>query len=191
MNKMKKSPLAAAIGTAVVSTFAATAVHAEANPFALNEMSEGYMQLAAADADAAVEAGKAGEMKCGASMKKEEGRCGDGKCGEGKCAGKKAAADGEKAKEGKCGEVKCGEGKKADGKSKEGKCGEGKCGEGKKADSKAKEGKCGEGKCGEGKCGEAKGKAGDTDASALDAVKDKAVDSAADAVKNKFRNVAE
>lgn len=90
MKKMN-TPLAAAIGTAIISTFAATAVQAEANPFAVNEMSAGYMQLAAADEEKGAE--KAAEMKCGDKMKKPagEGKCSDAKCGEGKCAGKAAA----------------------------------------------------------------------------------------------------
>ena len=119
---MKKTPLAAAMGTAIVSTFAATAVQAEANPFSVNEMSAGYMQLAAAHEEKAA----GGEMKCGANMKKpaEEGKCADAKCGEGKCAGKKAAE-----------EAKCGDAMK--GKSKDAKCGDA-------MKEKAPEAKCGE-----------------------------------------------
>ena len=136
MKKMKKTPLAAAMGTAIISTFAATAVQAEANPFSVNEMSAGYMQLAAAHEEAAP-AAKEAEMKCGDKMKKPagEGKCADAKCGEGKCAGKKAAAEAEKAKDAKCGENKCGEGKCAGNKAapaaekaEEAKCGEKKCG---------------------------------------------------------------
>ena len=142
MKKLKKTPLAAAMGTAVVSSFAASAVNAEANPFALSELSNGYMQLAEAD--------KSSEMKCGASMGKKEGTCGEGKCGgmmggetktkEGKCAGNKPAADtaaADKSAEGKCGEGKCGEMMDGD-KMKKGM--EGVCGE----MMKGKEGKCGD-----------------------------------------------
>ena len=75
----------------------------DANPFGMQNLSGGYMQLAE---------GKCGEGKCGGKSEKE-GKCGEGKCGEGKSK-----------KEGKCGEGKCGEGKS----KKEGKCGEGKCG---------------------------------------------------------------
>ncbi|MGR9052694.1 MAG: HvfA family oxazolone/thioamide-modified RiPP metallophore [Gammaproteobacteria bacterium] len=134
MNKMKKSPLAAAMGTAVVSALAATAVHAEANPFGMTELSSGYMQLA--------EGEKSGEMKCGANMGGEM-KCGANmnmaapKAPEGKCAGKKTETKVEKkAMEGSCGEGKCGA-MMNDGKMKKGM--ESSCG----AMMKGKEGSCG------------------------------------------------
>ena len=95
MKKSTKTPVAAAVGTAVVSTFTATAANAEANPFEMTELSSGYMQLAEADKD------KSKEMSCGESMGMKEGSCGEGKCGdmmkdvkveEGKCAGNKPKA---------------------------------------------------------------------------------------------------
>ncbi|MGR9072180.1 MAG: HvfA family oxazolone/thioamide-modified RiPP metallophore [Gammaproteobacteria bacterium] len=144
MKKMKKTPLAAAMGTAMISTFAAAAVQAEANPFGMSELSGGYMQVAEA------EAAKGGEMKCGANMKMDmkEGKCGAGMMGgemkmeEGKCAGKKAEKAEAKATEDKSKEGKCGEGKCASmmqgGKMKKGM--EGACGE----MMKGKEGACGE-----------------------------------------------
>ncbi len=97
MKKMNKSPFAAAMGTAMVSTLALSTAHAEANPFGMTELSSGYMQVAEA------------EMTCG------EGKCGGmtstPKMEEGKCAGKKdekpAAAD-KSSKEMTCGEGKCG-----------------------------------------------------------------------------------
>lgn len=101
MKKSIKTPMAAAVGTAVVSTFTATAANAEANPFEMTELSNGYMQLSEADK------GKSEEMKCGAKTGKKEGTCGEGKCGnmmeepkteEGKCAGNKGKA-GEKPAE--------------------------------------------------------------------------------------------
>ena len=102
--------LSLAAGTAFVASLAmgSAANAAEgANPFAMNELSGGYMQLAE---------GKCGEGKCGGKKKmKEEGKCGEGKCG----------GDKKMKKEGKCGEGKCGGDKKM---KKEGKCGEGKCG---------------------------------------------------------------
>ena len=149
--KSTLKPLAVAMGAAFVTSLATTPVaNAAENPFAMSELSSGYMV--------------AGSHK--------EGKCGEGKCGEGKCGGKAAS------KEGNCGEGKCGmkmmdadgdgkvskdeymaakeakfnkKDKNADGMldasemmSKEGKCGEGKCGNGK-SDEK---GKCGSGKCG-------------------------------------------
>jgi len=118
----KKQPiktLSIAAGTAFVASLAAgnVANAAEgANPFAMNELSSGYMQLAE---------GKCGEGKCGGKKekKKMEGKCGEGKCGgaknmkknmEGNCGGKKGMDEdmpmGNKKgkKEGKCGEGKCG-----------------------------------------------------------------------------------
>ncbi len=88
--------LTAAIGTAGLA-------HAAGNPFALNDLSQGY-QVAQAE------------------------KAKEGKCGEGKCGGKKDM----KAQEGKCGEGKCGGAKATEAKAKEGKCGEGKCGGAKK-----------------------------------------------------------
>jgi uncharacterized low-complexity protein len=98
MSNKTLKPIAAALGTTfVVSLAASPMVLAAENPFALNDLSGGYMVA-------------------------EEGKCGEGKCGEkegeGKC--------GEKEAEGKCGEGKCGENKEAEGKCGEGKCGENK-----------------------------------------------------------------
>jgi len=135
MKKINKTPLAAAMGTAFISTFTATAANAEANPFGMTELSNGYMQVAEAD--------KAGSAMPG--MK--EGSCGEGKCGgamsapanktmEGTCAGNKPKAT-SKATEGKCGEGKCGD-MMTGGKMKKGM--EGACGD----MMKGKEGACGD-----------------------------------------------
>jgi len=108
-NKKSITTLSIAAGTAFVASLAMgnVANAAEgANPFTMNELSSGYMQLAE---------GKCGEGKCGGKKGEKEGKCGEGKKGkEGKCGGDK-----KMEKEGKCGEGK---------KGKEGKCGEGKCG---------------------------------------------------------------
>lgn len=113
MNNVKKS-VSVAVGAAFVAAMsAAPVVNAETNPFAMQSLDSGYMQLA-------------------------EGKCGEGKCGEGKKTTKMEGKCGEGKKESSM-EGKCGEGKKADrmegkcGESKkatrmEGKCGEGKCG---------------------------------------------------------------
>ena len=155
MKKHNKTPLAAAMGVAVVSTFSATLVNAEANPFGMTELSGGYMQVAEAD--------KTGEMKCGASMNMEMPMP---KTTEGACAGAKKSeakpADAAKSAEGKCGEGKCAammeDGKMKKGmesacgammKGKEGACGA--TGQAAKEEKPAAE-KSGEGKCGEGKC---------------------------------------
>ena len=93
------------IGTAVASTFAASAVNAESNPFAMAELDNGYMQLAQTD--------KAGEMKCGSKMdKKKEAACGEGRCGSMMEDGKmkkgleNACGAMMKGKEGACGDLK-------------------------------------------------------------------------------------
>lgn len=112
--KSHVKPLSIALGTAFAASMAASNIATAAegvNPFATNELSSGYMQVA--------------EGKCGGQKSSNEGKCGgnksskEGKCGEGKCGGKKEM---EKNMEGKCG------GSKA---KKEGKCGEGKCGSNK------------------------------------------------------------
>lgn len=141
MKKLNKTPLAAAMGAALVASFTATTANAEANPFAMTELSSGYMQLA--------------EMKCGTSMNMGDPK----KTAEGACAGSKTdAADSAKKVEGKCGEGKCSasmmKAKDAEtGKAKEGSCGT-QCADGMKncAAAKTKEGACGKEMkgCGEG-----------------------------------------
>lgn len=114
-NKQSKT-LSLAIGTAFVTTLAASNVASAAqpgNPFAMSELSSGYMQLADNHMN-----DKAGEGRCGEGRgnqkQSQEGKCGEGKCGsdkemkknmEGKCGGDKAK------QEGKCGEGKCGSNK--------------------------------------------------------------------------------
>jgi hypothetical protein len=156
MKKINKTPLAAAMGVALVSSFAAPVVNAESNPFAMTELSSGYMQLA--------------EMKCGASMGMGTGAA---KTAEGACAGSKATAG---KGEGACGAMMK-DGKMKPGmenscgammKGKEGACGmakgkpaEGKCGAACKENmkncdaAKNKEGACGANMkgCGEGMSG--------------------------------------
>jgi uncharacterized low-complexity protein len=97
-NTMKKS-LSVALGTTFLAAMSASPVaNADENPFGMQNLESGYMQVA-------------------------EGKCGEGKCGEGKM---KKDGDMKMKKDGKCGEGKCGEGKMKGEKSKEGKCGEGK-----------------------------------------------------------------
>ena len=145
MIKINKTPLAAAMGAAFISSIAATAANAEANPFGMTELSAGYMQFAEADT-----AKKTGEMACGAAM----GGMAKPKTPEGACAGSKkpaaaaATAAPTKATEGSCGDMM------KDGKMKPGleaACGammkgkEGACGEMMKGESmKGKEGACGD-----------------------------------------------
>ena len=94
--KFELKPISAAIGAALTaSVIALPTANADANPFAMTELSSGY-QVADSKEGSCGE-GKCGEGKCGEG----EGSCGEGKCGEGKCG------EGE----GSCGEGKCGEGK--------------------------------------------------------------------------------
>lgn len=113
MSKHSIKPVSIVLGTALVTSLVATNVVADssANPFAMKELSGGYMQLASADNTGKTEQ----EGKCGGKKATQEGKCGEGKCGsksemkqnmEGKCGGKKAE------QEGKCGEGKCGGSKK-------------------------------------------------------------------------------
>ena len=107
-----KKPLSIALGAAFATSLAAAPVaNAADNPFAMSELSSGYMV-----ADSHME-GKCGEGKCGdakaTATEGAEKSTAEGKCGEGKCGGEKAST------EGKCGGEK---------KMEEGKCGEGKCG---------------------------------------------------------------
>jgi uncharacterized low-complexity protein len=110
MSKKSMKSVSLVLGTAFVTSLVATNLSAEintSNPFAMNELSGGYMQLADAN-----NAGKSDqEGKYGDKKSEKEGKCGEGKCGskgemkkdmEGKCGGKKSDKDG-KYGEGKCG----------------------------------------------------------------------------------------
>ena len=92
----KKTTLAAAVGTAVVTTLSlGSAVQAAENPFGMTQLSRGYM--------VAMEEGKCGGA-AKTEAKTEEGKCGGAaKTEEGKCGG--AAKTEVKTEEGKCGAV--------------------------------------------------------------------------------------
>jgi len=93
--KTTLTPIAAALGTTfVVSLAASPIVNAAENPFALNELSSGYMV--------------AEEGKCGDKME-GEGKCGEEMESEEKDSEEKDSE--EKKAEGKCGEAKCGDAK--------------------------------------------------------------------------------
>jgi len=112
MKKPNKTPLAIAVGGTLLSGLASTAIQADtlleldSNPFAMTELSTGYMQTAKVDG--------------AGSNKMKDGACGEGKCGsamqqgaeektvEGKCAGNKPMPKTDKNREGKGGEGKCG-----------------------------------------------------------------------------------
>jgi len=138
MKKINKTPFAAVMGVAVISTFAAGLANAETSPFGMTELSQGYMQVAEAD--------KTPEMACGEHMSMPQdpsaAKPADAKAAEMKCGG---MMDGDKMKkgmEGACGEMM---------KGKEGACGMMAAGE----SMKGKEGACGAGmKMPEGKCGD-------------------------------------
>ncbi len=92
-----KKPLAIVMGATFAAAMSASPIaNAETNPFGMQNLSSGYMQLAE---------GKCGEGKCGGDKGKAEA---EGKCGEGKCGGDKGKVEGkcggDKGKmEGKCG----------------------------------------------------------------------------------------
>ena len=77
MNQVKKTVVAAALGTVVMGS--AYASQAQANPFGYSQMEAGYQLV---DEEGKCGEGKCGEGKCGEGMKKgKEGKCGEGKCG--------------------------------------------------------------------------------------------------------------
>jgi len=97
--KFNKSPLANVLGTAIVTSLTTAAMAGERDPFALKELSSGYLQVAE---EAKAKEMTCGEGKCGAQMMKTpEMKCGAGmqemmkeqqesqqkKSMEGKCAG--------------------------------------------------------------------------------------------------------
>ena len=98
--KLSKTTLTLAMTAALGVSGAASAD--VSNPFGMQQLDSGYVQLAEAKA----KDGKCGEGKCG-DNKTADTKAEDGKCGEGKCGDKKAE-EAEKVKEAKCGEGKCG-----------------------------------------------------------------------------------
>lgn len=74
MSKKSMKPISLAVGTAFVTSLAAANLSADTNintsSFAINELSNGYMQLADAK-------GYGG----GDNKSAQEGKCGEGKCG--------------------------------------------------------------------------------------------------------------
>lgn len=113
MSKKSMKPLSLAVGTAIVTSLAASnaaaATDSNTNPFAMTELSSGYMQMIAY-----------GDKKTEGKEESHDKKYGsEGKCGEGKCGDSKEM---KKNMEGKCGDKKS---------EKEGKCGEGKCGSNK------------------------------------------------------------
>ena len=98
-NKSKLN-LAAAVGAALAgSMIMAGPAQAFENPFSLQQLDGGYMQVAM------------NEGKCGGDKAMStEGKCGADKAmsTEGKCGADKAMSTEGKMKEGKCGEAKCG-----------------------------------------------------------------------------------
>lgn len=90
MKKIQKTPFALAMSASLLP-FAANAVQTDSNPFALSDLSAGYMQTAEAEKDGAskMKDGACGEGKCGGAMMQQKAP--DTKAMEGKCAGNKAA----------------------------------------------------------------------------------------------------
>jgi len=110
--KSTKKPLSIALGAAFVTSLAAAPVaNAADNPFAMSELSSGYM-VADSHMEGKCGEGKCGgakatategaekvmeEGKCGGNKTTAEGKCGEGKCGEGKCGGNKKMMDEDEA----------------------------------------------------------------------------------------------
>ena len=95
MNKKQSmKPVAAAIGAAIAGTLSIGSALAAENPFGLQPLDSGYMQVASSHME-----GKCGGDKAKSEM---EGKCGGEKAKsemEGKCGGEKAKSE----MEGKCG----------------------------------------------------------------------------------------
>ncbi len=108
-------PIAIVMGTAFAASMAMSNVASAAtgnSPFAMHELSSGYMQVAdkmEGNCGSKKPMQKSTEGSCGGNMKMQkdmEGKCGtkdsakEGKCGEGKCASNKKK---KVMKEGSCG----------------------------------------------------------------------------------------
>ena len=116
MKKHNKTQIASAIGSAFLTSLAAN-VQADSNPFAMNELASGYMQVAADTHNKVTESGCGADSKAAnghaahapGQVKKAEGSCGSGQCG-GMMSGGKMKSGMEstcgammKGKEGACG----------------------------------------------------------------------------------------
>jgi len=144
MKKFNKAPFAVAMGSAVLSSFAIN-VQADTNPFALNELSGGYM-VAEADAKTRHAAcgsntsdgnGKAVSSSNTSQHKAGDGKKTEGSCGEGMCGGMMSGGKMKPGMEQKCGAMM---------KGHEGACG--MMGGMNHGDDKAAKGKADEGSCG-------------------------------------------
>ncbi|MBA3755687.1 MAG: hypothetical protein H0X02_05440 [Nitrosomonas sp.] len=81
MSKKSMKPVSLAVGAALVTSLTAGNLSADTtttNPFAMNELSGGYMQLADASSTAKPDQGS---NKDGDKKPEKEGKCGEGKCG--------------------------------------------------------------------------------------------------------------
>lgn len=80
MSKKTMKPISLALGTALITSLSAGHLSADTNtsPFAITELSGGYMQLAEASSTTKPdqEGNKSGDKK-----PEKEGKCGEGKCG--------------------------------------------------------------------------------------------------------------
>lgn len=113
MKKFNKSPLAVAMGSVVLSGFAVNA-SAELNPFAVTELSSGYMQVAVDLNNKVSESVCGSNNGAGAPHKKTEAKKAEGSCGESKCGAMMSGGKMNKGMEHACGAMM---------KGKEGACG--------------------------------------------------------------------
>ena len=119
MKKNNKTQIASAVGSALLTTLAAN-VQAEGNPFAMSELSSGYMQVAVDTHNKVTESG------CGAASKAESGhdahaaaghvKKAEGSCGAGQCGAMMSGGKMKPGMESTCGAMM---------KGKEGACGMG------------------------------------------------------------------
>ena len=147
MKKFNKTPLTLAMGTtAVISGFSAN-VNAEVNPFAMSELSAGYMVAEAPQGSCGGNVTDASGHKITGAKKGVNGnkapqtKKAEGSCGEGMCGGMMEGGKMKKGMEGMCGDMM---------KGKEGMCGMmgGGMGGMKHGDDAGKGNKAEEGSCG-------------------------------------------
>ena len=85
MKKSMKKSLSIALGTTFIAAMSASPVaNADTNPFGMQNLESGYMQVA----EGKCGEGKAKEAKCGEGMMNKSEKAKEAKCGEGKCGGK-------------------------------------------------------------------------------------------------------
>ena len=100
MLNRKMKPIAAAVGAAFATSFAANAIADEADPFEASLLEDAViLETSHKEGGCGEDAEKKGEGKDKKGEGKDEGKCGEGKCGEGEDHGDEGETEEEESSE--------------------------------------------------------------------------------------------